>query len=266
MNKNIHPTAIIEDGAVIEEGVQIGPYCVIGKDVKIGKNTILKSHITIDGIVEIGENNKFFPFVSIDVPQDLKFHGEKSKVIIGNDNTIREYVTIQHGTESGRMSTEIGNNCLLMVGVHVAHDCIVGNGCILANNATLAGHVTVEDFVVIGGLAAVHQFTRIGRHAMIGGMAGVENDVIPFASVISERGWLGGLNIIGMKRNDFSREEIHNLRNFYKEMFIDSNDHSKSEKLAKLKEKYSDSKSVKYVLDFLDIESKRGLCTPKKSN
>lgn len=265
MNKNIHPTAIIEDGAVIDDSVQIGPYCVIGKDVKIGKDTVLKSHVVINGIVEIGENNKIFSFVSIDIPQDLKFHDEKSKVFIGNNNTIREYVTIQHGTESGRMSTDIGNNCLLMVSVHVAHDCIVGDNCILANNATLAGHVIVEDFVVIGGLAAIHQFTRIGKYAMIGGMAGVENDVIPFASVISERGWLGGLNLIGMKRHKFSREEIHNLRNFYKDFFIDYDNVSKTEKLTKLKEKYSDSEVVKYITNFLSVESKRGICNPKKN-
>lgn len=263
MNKNIHPTAIVEEGAVIADGVEIGPFCVVGKDVKLGKGTVLKSHVVIQGITEIGENNTFFPFVSIDRPQDLKFHGENSRVVIGDNNTVREYVTIQHGTETGRMSTNVGNNCLLMVGVHVAHDCVVGNNCILANNATLAGHVVVEDFVVIGGLAAVHQFVRIGKHAMIGGMSGVENDVIPFGSVMGERAGLAGLNLIGLKRRNFEREDIHALRNFYKELFVENLEVSKSDKITSLKDKYSANITVKEVIGFIEAENRRALCTPK---
>ena len=220
LNCQIHPSAIVNDNAQIQEGVVIGPYCIIGENVKIKSKTIVKSHVVIDGDTEIGSNNVIYPFASIGLdPQDLKFKGEKSKLIIGDNNRIREHVTIHLGTQDGGNITRIGNNCLLMVGVHIAHDCQVGNSVILANNATLAGHVIVGDDVVIGGLSAVHQFVRIGNYAMIGGMSGVESDVIPYGLVMGQRANLAGLNLVGMKRHNIEREEIHALRNFFKKIF-----------------------------------------------
>lgn len=220
MNKThhkIHPTAIVSDKAQLGKNVEVGPYSVIGDNVKIGANSVIKSHVVIEGFTEIGEGNVIFPFAAIGQdPQDLKFAGEHSRIIIGDNNRIREHVTIHPGTKDGAMQTVIGNGCLIMVAVHVAHDCIIGNHVILANNVTLAGHVELGDHVVIGGLSALHQFVRVGHGAMIGGMSGVESDVIPYGTVMGERASLAGLNLIGMKRNNLPREEIHALRNFFK--------------------------------------------------
>ena len=262
MNTNPHPTAIISPGATIADDVVIGPYCIIGSDVTIGKDTELKAHVVIDGVTTIGEGNTIYPFTSLgSPPQDLKFGGERSELIIGNNNTIREHVTMNPGTEGGGLVTKIGDNCLFMVATHVAHDCQIGNHVILANNATLAGHVVVEDYVVIGGLAAVHQFVRIGEHAMIGGMSGVENDVIPFGSVMGERAGLAGLNLIGLKRRGFDRETIHALRSAYKEMF-DMTDGTLAERTDKALSNYPDINAVKQVTDFIKAESKRQICVP----
>jgi UDP-N-acetylglucosamine acyltransferase len=258
----IHKTAIIEDGAEIGNNVEIGPFSIIGKNVKIGDNTILKSHIIIEGNTQIGQNNIFYPFSTIGVaPQDLKFKGEDSKVVIGDNNTIREHVTIHRGTKDGSMVTKIGNNSLLMVGVHIAHDCQVGNRAILANNATLAGHVILEDDVIIGGLSALHQFVRVGKGAMIGGMSGVESDVIPYGLVVGERASLAGLNLIGMKRTKIERDEIHALRNFFKEVFIKKNENF----LEKVKEfsAGNSSKTVAEVVNFLTSKSSRSFCQVK---
>jgi len=263
----IHKTAIINDGAQIANNVEIGAFCVIGANVKIGEGTILKSHVVIDGDTTIGKNNIIYPFATIGlVPQDLKFVGEKSQLIIGDNNTIREHVTIHLGTKDGGMITKIGNNCLLMVGVHVAHDCLVGNHVILANNATLAGHVQVGDNVVIGGLSAVHQFVRIGSGAMIGGMSGVESDVIPFGLVMGERAHLAGLNLVGMKRQNISRDEIHALRNFYKQVFesgIEDNFHNRANKIS---QDFSQNSSIKEVMNFVNSETSRSFCQPKNLN
>src|ERR1700739_1226866 len=177
----IHPTAIVAPGAMLAEDVVIGPYCVVGDNAVLGPRVTLRSHVVVDGRTTIGEGTRVFPFASIGLePQDLKYRGERSELVIGRNNTIREYVTMNPGTEGGGMVTRIGDDCLFMVGAHVAHDCQIGDHVIMANNATLGGHVTLGDYVVIGGLSAVHQFVRIGAHAMIGGMSGVENDVIPF--------------------------------------------------------------------------------------
>jgi UDP-N-acetylglucosamine acyltransferase len=261
MSELIHKTAIVEEGARIGDNVKIGPYCIIGKDVKIGDGTELKSHVVIEGYTTIGKNNVIYPFASIGTaPQDLKFKGEKSEVIIGDKNTIREYVTINPGTQDGTMVTRVGNNCLLMINVHVAHDCQVGNNCILANNATLAGHVTVEDFAIIGGLSAVHQFVRIGKHAMIGGMSGVEHDVIPYGTVKGSRASLAGLNLIGMKRKEIPAEEINQLRKFYKEVFL-SEESTFENRLQKSEKEFKDSNTVGDVVKFLNSADKsRSIC------
>jgi UDP-N-acetylglucosamine acyltransferase len=221
----IHPTAIINDGAIIGKDVNIGPYCVIGKNVILDDGVRLVSHVCVDGITHIGAESLVYPFASIGHnPQDLKFNGEPSTVTIGKKTTIREYVTIQPGTEGGGMKTTVGDGCLLMVGVHVAHDCHVGNNVVMANYATLAGHVFVADHVIIGGLSAIKQFVRIGAYAMIGGMSGVEKDVVPYALVMGERANLHGVNILGMKRHGFSNAVIQRVQAIYKNVFIEDDE------------------------------------------
>ena len=263
----IHKTAIVSDKAQISKNVEIGAFCVIGDNVKIDEGTILKSHVVIDGNTTIGKNNIIFPFATVGlVPQDLKFAGEQSQLIIGDNNTIREHVTIHLGTQDGGMITKIGNNCLLMVGVHIAHDCLIGNNVILANNATLAGHVHVGNNVVIGGLSAVHQFVRIGGGAMIGGMSGVENDVIPFGLVMGERAHLAGINLVGMKRQNISRDEIHALRNFYKQVFENDGDANFLNRATKISQDFSQNSTIKEVMNFINSETSRSFCQPKNLN
>ena len=263
----IHKTAIVSDKAQIAKNVEIGPFCVIGDNVKIDEGTILKSHIVIDGNTTIGKNNIIFPFATVGlVPQDLKFAGEQSQLIIGDNNTIREHVTIHLGTKDGGMITKIGNNCLLMVGAHIAHDCLIGNNVILANNATLAGHVQVGNNVVIGGLSAVHQFVRIGGGAMIGGMSGVENDVIPFGLVMGERAHLAGINLVGMKRQNISRDEIHALRNFYKQVFENDGDVNFVNRATEISQDFSQNSTIKEVINFINSETSRSFCKPKNLN
>lgn len=262
----IHPTAIIDKNAQVHETAIIGPYCTVGPNVKLGAGVQLVSHVSVDGITEIGEETRIFPFASIGhAPQDLKFKGERSTLVIGKRNQIREHVTMNPGTEGGGMITSVGDNCLFMVGAHVAHDCRLGNNIIMANNATLGGHVTVEDFVVIGGLAAIHQFVRIGKHAIIGGMSGVENDVIPYGSVVGERAALAGLNLVGLKRRGFERDTIHALRNAYK-MLFDEDEGTLFERTAKVQEAFSGIAPVQEVLSFMEDKGSRSLCTPRQRN
>lgn len=265
MTTKIHPTSLVSNKAQLGANVEIGAFSIIGDEVKIGDGTVVKSHVVIEGDTTIGKNNTIFPFATIGLaPQDLKFRSEKSKVVIGDNNSIREHVTIHLGTLDGAMLTKIGSNCLLMVGVHIAHDCIVGNHVILANNATLAGHVELGDHVVIGGLSALHQFVRVGAGAMIGGMSGVEHDVIPNGLVMGERASLAGLNLIGMKRRGISREDIHALRNFFKQAFAES-EKSFSARVEEISKEFS-SKTVQEVVSFVKSESSRSFCQPKSTH
>lgn len=253
----IHPTAIVAEGANIEEGVIIGPYAIIGENVTIKKGSKIGAHSVIDGITIIGENNEIFPFVSIGlVPQDLKYKDEETRVVIGNNNKIREFVTIHKGTDA-RWETKIEDNNLLMAYVHVAHDCIVGNNCILANNATLAGHVTVEDNVIVGGLTPVHQFVKIGSHAIIGGASAVNQDILPFMMAEGNKTNIRGLNLVGLKRRGFSDENISNLKDAFKIIF--RSNLMLEEAVRTLKEKYKEDKNIKHLLDFIS-KSERGLC------
>ncbi len=261
----IHPTAIIADGAQIHESVEIGPYCVIGKNVKIGKNSVLKSHICMDSIIEIGENNIFFPFSSLQIPQDKKYTGEESRITIGDNNIFREYSTVNSGTKGGTMETIIGNNCLFMVSAHVAHDCILGDNIILANAVALAGHVVLEDFVIIGGLSAVHQFVRIGKHAMVGGMSAVVKDVIPYGVVTGDRAFLNGLNIIGLKRRGFTNSEIGELRSAYDKIFNNENNTTFQKRLKETEEEFSDNDTIMDLINFIQTDSTRSFCQPKVS-
>ena len=258
----IHSTAIVSDRARIGNNVEIGAYSVIGDGVEISNNVEIMSHVCVKGDTYIGEGTKIFPFAAIGFqPQDLKFRGEKSKVIIGKNNSIREYVTVHPGTEGGAMQTVIGDNNLLMIGVHVAHDCIVGNNTVLANNVTLAGHVEIGDFAIIGGLSAVHQFVRIGHNAIIGGMTGVERDVIPFGAVKGERGHLYDVNVLGLKRANFSREEIVAIREAYQIIFF--GDDVLSENLNNAEKKLKNFDGVKEIVNFMRYKSSRSYCLPK---
>lgn len=258
---NIHPSAVVDPLARIAESAVIGPYCVVGPEVELGDNVELISHVAVAGRTKVGAGTRIFPFASIGhQPQDLKYHGEPSTLEIGRYNQIREYVTIQPGTEGGGMITRVGDNCLFMASAHVAHDCILGNNVIMANNATLAGHVLVGDFAFLGGLSAVHQFVRIGKHAMIGGMSGVEADVIPFGMVIGNRAHLNGLNIVGLKRRGFSRDDIHTLRNAYRLLFAPEG--TLQERVSDVAEQFKDNAVVMEIVAFIQDESSRSLCTP----
>ena len=255
----IHHTAIVDPKASIGKHVQIGPYSVIGPSVEIGDNTIIQSHVNISCNTKIGLNNKIYPFVSINDPQDLKYKGETTNLIIGNNNKIREHVTINPGTVSGGGKTIIGNNCLFMISSHIAHDCKVGNNVIIANNVPLGGHVVIEDNVVIGGNSAVQQFTRIGKMAMIGGMTGVLHDVIPYGLSTGNRNSLQGLNLIGLRRAKFENKDILGLSDAYKKIFATKNI---IENISTLNSSYQDNQLVKNVIDFITKDKKRSICTP----
>ncbi len=259
---DIHSTAIIDAAAKIGANVSIGPYSTVGPDVELGDGVALLSHVVIAGRTTIGANTRIFPFASIGhQPQDLKYKGEASSLVIGCNNVIREYVTMNPGTEGGGMTTRIGNNGLFMVAAHIAHDCQIGDNVILVNNATLAGHVSIGEWAIVGGLSAVHQFVRIGKHAMIGGKTGVADDVIPYGSVIGNRACLSGLNIVGLKRRDFSREDIHNLRKAYRLIFAEEG--TLSERLQDVAELFPDNEPVKDIIDFITADSSRSICQPK---
>ena len=255
----IHKTAIIDPKAKIFSDVEIGPYCVIGPDVEIGEKTIIQSHVNITVNAKIGKGNKIYPFVSINHPQDLKYNGEPSNLIIGDNNKIREYVTINPGTAGGGGKTVIGNNCLFMISSHIAHDCLVGNNVIIANNVPLGGHAIIEDNVVIGGNSAVQQFTRIGKMAMIGGMTGVLHDVIPYGLSTGNRNSLIGLNLIGLRRAKFENKNIIGLSEAYKEIFATKNI---NENISKLRVSLKENPLVKNVINFITKDKKRSICTP----
>ena len=259
---NVHPTAIVEKGARLGREVTIGPYCVVGSDVELGDQVALVAHAVVAGRTKIGAGTRIYPFASVGhPPQDLKYKGEPSELVVGANNVIREHVTMNPGTEGGGMITRVGDNCLFMVGAHVAHDCIIGNNVIMANNATLGGHVHVGDFAILGGLSAVHQFVRIGPHAMIGGMSGVENDIIPYGSAMGDRAHLSGLNIVGMKRRGFSRDDIHVLRTAYRLLFAQEG--TMSERVDDVESIYRDNEGVMDIVEFVRGASQRAVCQPK---
>ena len=258
----VHATAIVDPRARLGAGVEIGPFCVVGADVALDENVILHSHVVVEGHTSIGARCQIFPFASIGHrPQDLKYAGEPSELIIGSDNMLREHVTMNPGTEGGGMITRVGDGCLFMMGAHVAHDCQIGDRVILANNATLGGHVVVEDDAIIGGLSGVHQFVRIGRHAMIGGMSGVEHDVIPYGLATGERARLQGLNVVGLKRHGLGRADIRTLSEAYARLF--GPEDTLAERVERLAADFSDSASVAEIVTFVRAQSARALCRPK---
>jgi len=257
----IHNSSIIDNKAIIGKDVKIGPFCYIGSKVQIGDSVELISNVHIEGNTKIGKETKIFPFASIGTsPQDLKYKGEANSLEIGENNVIREYVTINPGTKGGGEKTVIGNNCLLMISSHIAHDCYIGNNVVIANNVPLGGHVTVEDSVVIGGNSAVQQFTRIGRLAMIGGMTGVLKDVIPFGLSFGNRNYLRGINLIGLKRKKYDNEKILELSIAFKKIFSSKNLH---ENLSKINGEYKENDLVKEVINFIEKDKKRPICTPQ---
>ena len=256
----IHKTALVDSKAKLHSNVTVGPYSVIGANVEIEENTEVQSHVSIVGNTKIGKNNKIYPFASIgNDPQDLKFEGEKTKLEIGNQNKIREYVTINPGTNSGGGITKVGNNCLFMVSAHIAHDCTVGDNVILANSVPLGGHAHIEDNVIIGGNSAVQQFTRVGRSAMIGGMCGVVRDIIPYAIAHGNRSILQGLNLIGLRRKNIPNLDIKILNDAYKEIFKNEN---LTENLNNLSNALRQHKLVSEVVSFIEKDKKRPICTP----
>ncbi|CCG06782.1 acyl-ACP--UDP-N-acetylglucosamine O-acyltransferase [Pararhodospirillum photometricum] len=258
---SVHATAVVDPRATLAESVTIGPFCTVGPDVVLGEGVTLVSHVAVSGRTRIGAGTTVFPFASLgSPPQDLKYRGEPSTLEIGERNVIREHVTMNPGTEGGGMITRVGNGGLFMVGVHVAHDCHIGDEVIIANNVLLGGHVHIGDWAVLGGGAAVHQFVRIGKLAMVGGVTGVEADVIPFGSVIGNRAHLAGLNIVGLRRRGYARDEMHALRGAAKLLFSGS---AVAEQLPLVAQQYPDSAIVAEVLAFVQADSSRGLCRPE---
>ena len=256
----IHKTSVIDAKAKISKNVKIGPFCYVGPNVTLKDDVELISNVHIEGDTIIGEGTRIFPFASIGTqPQDLKFKGEKNSIIIGQNNSIREYVTVNPGTAGGGSKTVIGNNCLFMISSHVAHDCKIGDNVVIANNVPLGGHVTIEDSVVIGGNSAVQQFTRIGRLAMIGGMTGVLKDVIPFGLSFGNRNYLKGINLIGLRRKKYDNKKIIELDKAYKKIFSTDNLH---ENLSTINGEFKENELVQEVTKFIEKDKKRHICLP----
>lgn len=254
----IHPTAIVDSGTEIEDGVIIGPFCIVGRGARLKRGTRLISNVVIEGNTEIGEETTVYPFVSIGLPpQDLKYQGEDTGVVIGSRNIIREYTTIHRASVNGDGYTSIGNNNFLMAYVHIAHDCKIGNNTIMANAATLAGHVQVEDYAIIGGLVAVHQFTRIGAYAMVGGFSGIGQDIPPYTIASGARARLFGLNTVGLKRHGFSEETISELKRAYKILFREKR--TLKDAIKKVQEELPYSEEIRHLIEFIE-ENKRGIC------
>ena len=256
----INNSSVVDKKAKISSKATVGPFCSIGPNVVLEDNVELISNVHIEGNTVIGKGTKIFPFASIGTqPQDLKYRGEKNSLVVCENNMIREYVTINPGTEGGGSKTIIGNNCLFMISSHIAHDCKIGNNVIIANNVPLGGHVTIEDSVVIGGNSAVQQFTRIGRLAMIGGMTGVLKDVVPFGLSIGNRNYLQGLNLIGLRRQKYDNRKIMGLDKAFKDIFASKNLH---ENLDKINGEYKDNELVSEVIKFIEKDKKRPICSP----
>jgi UDP-N-acetylglucosamine acyltransferase len=258
---DVHATAIVESGARLGEGVRIGPFCLVGSQVALGDEVALESHVVVTGRTTIGARTRIFPFASIGhQPQDLKYKGEPSTLEVGAECIIREGVTLNPGTEGGGMQTVIGDRCAFLANSHVGHDCRVGSNVIFSNNVMLAGHVTVGDYAILGGGAAVIQFSRVGAHAFLGGMSGLENDLIPYGMALGNRAHLSGLNIIGLQRRGFSREDIHSLRRAYRALFADEG--TLLERVDDVEKEFAGHPIVKEIVAFIRAGGKRSLCVP----
>ena len=258
----VHPTALVEDGASIGAGCVVGPYCVIGAEVVLGARVHLFSHVVVAGDTAIGDDTRIWPFASIGhQPQDLKFSGERTKLVIGRRNMIRESTSINPGTRGGTGITIIGDDNLMMLGTHVGHDCTLGNRIVLANNAAIAGHCVLEDNVIVGGQSGVHQFVHIGRGAMIGAVSMVTKDVIPYGSIVGNRGALAGLNITGLKRRGVERAQLHALRAAYQAIFVDGTG-TLQERATRTGEDHPDNELVQEIVAFISRDHSRSVATP----
>jgi UDP-N-acetylglucosamine acyltransferase len=254
----INRTAIIDPKAELDSDVEVGPYSVIGAGVKIGKGSTIHSHVVVEGRTSLGEGNTIFQFASVgSIPQDLKYKGEASELVIGNNNTIREFASLNPGTAGGGMVTRIGNHNLLMMYCHIAHDCSLGNRNIIANGATLGGHVVVEDFVIVGGLVGIHQFVRVGSGAIIGAGSMVSKDVPPFCNATGDRAKLHGLNIEGLRRRGFDKTKIDSLRRAYRLIF--QSKLKTRDALARVREEVPPLAEVEQLVTFI-ANSRRGVC------
>ena len=259
----VHPTAVVDGGARLGDDVSVGPYSIVGPDVRLGAGVRVGAHVVIEGHTEIGEGCVIHPFAALGGPPQHAGHkGEPTRLVVGPRNVIREHVTMHCGTVMGRGVTSVGSDGLFMVGVHIAHDCVVGDHVTLVNNATLGGHVRVEDHVIMGGLSAAHQYIRIGRHAFVGGMAGVNHDVIPYGNVWGNHAHLEGLNLVGLKRRGFTRETINTLRAAYRLLFAEEG--TFQERLEDTAAAYAHSAEVTEIIDFIRADSSRPLTTPKR--
>jgi UDP-N-acetylglucosamine acyltransferase len=259
---SIHPSAIVEAGAKLGKSVSIGPNCFIGGHVSLGDGCELVSHVVVTGHTSIGPRTRIFPFSSIGhAPQDLKYKGEPSTLMIGADCLIREGVTMNPGTEGGRMTTTVGDRCTFMANSHVGHDCRVSHSVIFSNNVMLAGHCTVGEFAILGGGAAVIQFARVGAHSFLGGMSGLENDLIPYGMALGNRAHLSGLNIIGLQRRGFSRTDIHDLRRAYRLLFADEG--TLMERVDDVAQEFGGHPIVLEIIEFIRVGGKRSICTPR---
>jgi UDP-N-acetylglucosamine acyltransferase len=262
MSTKIHPTAVVHASAELEEDAEIGPFCVIGPQVKIGPRTRLIAHVFVESHTEIGADNTVFPYAGLGgTPQDLSYKGEPTKLAIGANNVIREHATVHRGTVRGRSVTTIGDDCLIMGNCHVAHDCQVGDHVIMAQTATIGGHVKVGDYAFLGGLSGVHQHGRVGRHAFVGASALMTTDLIPFGSAIGNHAHLGGLNVVGLKRRGFTRDEIHDLRAAYRLLFAEEG--TFQERVEDCAEIYASNPYVMEIVSFVRADSARPLCMPR---
>jgi UDP-N-acetylglucosamine acyltransferase len=260
---SIHPSAVVEDGAALAGDVTIGPFSWIGGEVEIAAGSVLQSHVVVAGRTRIGRRARIFPFASIGhQPQDLKYAGEPSTLTIGDDCIIREGVTMNPGTQGGRMATTIGDSCAFLANSHVGHDCVVGNHVVLSNNVMLAGHVSVGDYAILGGGAAVIQFARVGAHAFVGGLSGLENDLIPYGMAVGNRAHLAGLNMVGLRRRGFSREHIHALRRAYRLLFAEEG--TLQERLDDVAQEFAGVPIVQEVVSFIR-RGERAICTPREA-
>jgi UDP-N-acetylglucosamine acyltransferase len=261
----IHPTAVVEAGAELARDVEIGPYCVIGANVRLDEGVRVLSHVVIGGHTTVGAHTVVHPFASLGLsPQHLSYQGEPTRLTIGMHNVIREHVTMHIGTVLGRGETRVGNHSFFMAGCHVAHDCVIEDHVILTNNVALGGHVHVGEYANVGGLSGVHQYVRIGKHAMIGGVTGVDKDVIPYALVMGNRARLNGLNIVGLRRRGFSRDDIRSLRTAYGLLF--SQGGTMAERLNEVADLFGSNAGVMDIINFIREDSSRPICTPAVGN
>ncbi|MGE0595148.1 MAG: acyl-ACP--UDP-N-acetylglucosamine O-acyltransferase [Hyphomonadaceae bacterium] len=262
MSAKIHATAVVDKSAELGPDVEIGPGCLVGPNVQIGARTRLLSHVVIDSLTSVGADCTIHPFAALGgPPQDISYKNEPTRLEIGDANVIREHATIHRGTVRGRSVTKVGSNCLIMGNCHVAHDCVVGDHVIMAQTATIGGHVQIGDYVFLGGLSGVHQYGRVGRYAMVGASALMTTDLIPYGTAVGNHAHLDGLNVVGLKRRGFTRDQIHDLRAAYRLLFAEEG--TFQERLEDAAQTYAGNAQVMEMIDFIRVDAARPLCMPR---